>query len=115
MAVLAGSFEYEDYQASRQHLRWEYQDILDFDYYTGWRKSEVWKLEWKDVDMRAGGDTAAPGPLQEQRQPSVGALRGSQGPHRKTLAIAGVRMPVCIPCARSFPHSCVFRYTGRFC
>jgi integrase len=28
--------------------------ILDFDYYTGWRKSEVWKLEWKDVDMKAG-------------------------------------------------------------
>src|SRR5262249_1473746 len=46
--VRTGFFEHEHYEAIRQHLRPEYQDILDFDYYTGWRKSEVWKLEWKD-------------------------------------------------------------------
>lgn len=52
--IRTGFFEYEEYQAIRQHLRWEYQDILDFAYYTGWRKSEVWKLTWQDVDMQAG-------------------------------------------------------------
>ena len=31
-----------------------YQDVLDFAYYSGWRKREMLELEWRDIDAAGG-------------------------------------------------------------
>jgi len=49
-----GFMEHADYLAIRQHLRPAFQDVLDFGYLTGWRRGEVFTLEWRDVDRQAG-------------------------------------------------------------
>jgi len=47
-----GFFEHNEYLAVRVHLRPEYQDVLDFAYYSGWRSSEIKKLAWAEVDLQ---------------------------------------------------------------
>ena len=49
-----GFFEHVEYEAVRRHLPPPYQDILDFAYYSGWRKREIVELRWREVD-EAGG------------------------------------------------------------
>ena len=44
-----GFFEHDDYLAIRDELAPWAQDILDFAYYTGWRRSEILGLEWGEV------------------------------------------------------------------
>ena len=51
-----GFFEHEEYQAVRRYLPPPYQDILDFAYYSGWRKREILELPWREVDQAGGGD-----------------------------------------------------------
>ena len=51
-----GFFEHEEYQAVRRYLPPPYQDILDFAYYSGWRKREMLELPWREVDQAGGGD-----------------------------------------------------------
>ena len=41
-----GFFEHAEYLAVRQHLPSPYQDVLDFAYYSGWRKREIVELRW---------------------------------------------------------------------
>ena len=48
-----GFLEYAEYLAIRAHLPPTYQDVLDFGYHSGWRRGEIVKLEWKDVDRAA--------------------------------------------------------------
>ena len=50
----AGIFEHVEYEAVRRALPGPYQDVLDFAYYSGWRKREILDLRWTDVD-EAGG------------------------------------------------------------
>jgi integrase len=45
-----GFFEFAEYQAVRSHLPAPYQDILDFAYYSGWRRREITELTWAEVD-----------------------------------------------------------------
>ena len=45
-----GFFEHADYEAVRRHLPLAYQDVLDFAYYSGWRKREILELRWSEVD-----------------------------------------------------------------
>ena len=49
-----GSFEHEEYLRVRAELPPSYQDVLDFAYYSGWRKNEILGLTWTDVDVPAG-------------------------------------------------------------
>jgi integrase len=49
-----GFFEHAEYLALRKHLPAAYRDVLDFGYLTGWRKSEILSLEWRDVERAAG-------------------------------------------------------------
>jgi integrase len=45
-----GFMEHGEYLAIREHLSPAYRDVLDFGYFSGWRKGEVLTLEWRDVD-----------------------------------------------------------------
>lgn len=46
-----GFFEHRDYIAVRKHLPPSFQDVLDFAYYSGWRKREILELSWNEVDL----------------------------------------------------------------
>lgn len=48
-----GFFEHPEYLAVRAQLADvpAYQDVLDFAYFTGWRRREITGLEWGDVDL----------------------------------------------------------------
>ena len=49
-----GFMEFAEYRAIREHLPPDYQDVLDFGYHSGWRRGEILRLEWRDVDRGAG-------------------------------------------------------------
>ena len=49
-----GFFEFAEYHAIRQHLPAPYQDVLDFAYYSGWRRREITELTWDEVDWDGG-------------------------------------------------------------
>jgi len=49
-----GFFEHGEYTAVRQYLPAPYQDVLDFAYYSGWRKREILGLRWDEVDEPGG-------------------------------------------------------------
>jgi len=49
-----GFFEHPDYLKVRSHLPRSYQDVLDFAYYSGWRRREVTGLLWSEVDLDGG-------------------------------------------------------------
>ena len=49
-----GFFEHAEYEAVRGYLPPPYQDVLDFAYFSGWRKREILDLRWDDVDDQGG-------------------------------------------------------------
>lgn len=49
-----GFFEHDEYLKVRAELRPPHQDILDFAYYSGWRRNEILHLTWEEVDLRGG-------------------------------------------------------------
>jgi integrase len=49
-----GFFEHQDYLKVRAHAPVSYQDVLDFAYYSGWRRNEILYLTWDDVDLAGG-------------------------------------------------------------
>jgi integrase len=49
-----GFLEHAEYLAIRAHLPPRYQDVMDFGYYSGWRRSEIVGLEWRDVERASG-------------------------------------------------------------
>ena len=56
-----GFFEHDEYLKVRGHLPSPYQDVLDFAYYSGWRRREVTELTWDEVDLVGGVVRLAPG------------------------------------------------------
>ena len=46
-----GFFEQREYLAVRAELPAPFQDVLDFAYYSGWRKYEILDLTWDEVDL----------------------------------------------------------------
>ncbi len=49
-----GFFEHNEYLAVRQYLPAPYQDVLDFAYYSGWRRREITELTWEEIDLNGG-------------------------------------------------------------
>jgi integrase len=49
--VRKGFFEHAEFLAFRAAFSAELQAMLTFAYYTGWRKSEILSLQWKQVDL----------------------------------------------------------------
>src|SRR5262249_51911110 len=47
-----GFFEHAEYLAVREQLTPAvYQDVLDFAYYSGWRRGEITGLTWREIDL----------------------------------------------------------------
>jgi integrase len=55
-----GFFEHDEYVKVRQELPPAYQDVLDFAYYSGWRRNEILYLTWDEVDLAGGVIRLAP-------------------------------------------------------
>ena len=55
-----GFFEHAEYLKVRAHAPASYQDVLDFAYYSGWRRNEIWHLTWDEVDLAGGVIRLAP-------------------------------------------------------
>jgi len=49
-----GFFEHQEYMKVRAQLPASFQDVLDFAYYSGWRRNEILYLTWQDVDLAGG-------------------------------------------------------------
>jgi integrase len=49
-----GFFEHDEYLKVRAHAPASYQDVLDFAYFSGWRRNEILQLTWNDVDLAGG-------------------------------------------------------------
>ena len=49
-----GFFEHDEYLKVRAHAPASYQDVLDFAYYSGWRRNEILHLIWAEVDLPGG-------------------------------------------------------------
>jgi integrase len=49
-----GFFEHGEYLKVRAHLPPSYRDVLDFAYYSGWRRNEILGLTWNEVDLAGG-------------------------------------------------------------
>ena len=49
-----GFFEHAEYLQVRAELPAAFQDVLDFAYYSGWRRNEILELTWADVDLAGG-------------------------------------------------------------
>lgn len=48
-----GFFEYGEFVAFRKALPEYFRPVVTFAYYTGWRKQEILKLRWNQVDLNA--------------------------------------------------------------
>ena len=46
-----GFFEHAEYLKVRAEAPASYQDVLDFAYYSGWRRNEILHLTWAEVDL----------------------------------------------------------------
>ena len=49
-----GFFEHAEYLKLRAHAPASYRDVLDFAYYSGWRRNEILHLTWDEVDLAGG-------------------------------------------------------------
>ncbi len=60
--VRTGFFECDQFESVRKHLPEELQPVITFAYLTGWRiNSEILKLQWNQVDFKAGTVRLNPG------------------------------------------------------
>ena len=74
-----GFFEHAEYTAVRQQLPAPYQDVLDFAYYSGWRKREILDLRWDEVDESGGGGAAFAATVEDAGGPRAADLAADCG------------------------------------
>ena len=68
-----GFFEQREYLAVRAELPAPFQDVLDFAYYSGWRKYEILDLTWDEVDLDGKVVRLAPQRSTGTRPPALAA------------------------------------------
>ncbi len=76
-----GFFEHAEYLAIREHLPPDYRDVLDFAYYTGWRRREITELAWAEVDLAGGVVRLSP----ERSKTKAGRLLPLSPPLKEVL------------------------------
>lgn len=76
-----GFFEHAEYLKVRRHLPPPYQDILEFAYYSGWRRDEILYLTWAEVDLEGGVIRLAP----ERSKTRASRILPLSGPLRDVL------------------------------
>lgn len=59
--IRKGFFERDQFAAVCAKLPADLQGVVKFAYFTGWRKSEIFSLDWRQVDFNAGTVTLDPG------------------------------------------------------
>jgi integrase len=59
--VRTGFFERQQFDTIWKHLPKELQPVATFAYITGWRKSEILSLQWRQVDFKGGTVNLDPG------------------------------------------------------
>jgi integrase len=77
-----GFFEHEEYLVVRQHLPPDYQDVLEFAYFTGWRRREITGLTWAEVDLAGGVVRLSP----DRSKTKTGRVLPLSSPLRNVLA-----------------------------
>lgn len=76
--VRTGFFEEEQLQSLLSHLPEDYGAVARFAYVTGWRKSNIQRLRWSQVDLENGFVSLEPGTTKNKRAikfPITDALR----------------------------------------
>jgi integrase len=76
-----GFFEHEEYLNVRAHLPSSFRDVLDFAYFSGWRRNEILHLTWSEVDLAGGVIRLAPA----RSKTRTGRVLPISGPLRKVL------------------------------
>jgi integrase len=95
----AGFFEAEQFEAVCRHLPGHLRPLATFMYLTGWRRGEVRRLEWRQVDFTAGEVRLDPGTTKNDDGrvfPFTTALRElleAQRDERDRLKKAGTIVP----------------------
>ncbi len=59
--VRTGSFEEPEFRSVMAHLSEDLRPVAEFAYLTGWRKQEILKLQWRQVNFEAGIVRLEPG------------------------------------------------------
>ena len=77
-----GFFEHAEFLKVRALLPTSFQDVLDFAYYSGWRRNEILELTWDEVDMKGGVIRLPAAALQDENRPRPADLpTPAAGPH----------------------------------
>ena len=80
-AARQGFFEVDEYHAVREQLPDAYRDVLDFGYFSGWRRSEITGLTWDEIDFSGGVLRLSP----ERSKSKEGRLLPLSPPLREVL------------------------------
>lgn len=85
-----GFFEHSEYLQVRSYLAPPFQDVLDFAYYSGWRRNEILFLSWGEVDMQGGVIRLSP----ERSKTQTGRVLPISGPLGRVLERRRALTPV---------------------
>ena len=77
-----GFFEHDEYLKVRAQAPASYQDVLDFAYYSGWRRNEILHLTWDEVDLDGGVIRLSP----RRSKTKTGRVLPISSPLRQVLA-----------------------------
>jgi integrase len=91
-----GFFEHGEYLKVRTELPAPFQDVLDFAYYSGWRREEITQLTWDVVDLRGGVIRLSPLRSNDKNRPRAAhfasAAERTGAPPAVAAARAGTRL-----------------------
>ena len=95
-----GFFEHDEYLKVRAELPPAFQDVLDFAYYSGWRRKRDPPPDMGRGGSPRGRDSAHAAAVEDEDRPRLADFAaGGTGPHTATSTAAGPR-PTCVPSRR---------------